>query len=67
MKRLAQISGFVISVGILGAIFYFWSREQYEAAGYIMAGFLFVSYLGRVIYALVYEKRTGRTPMHEES
>ncbi|MCA9403022.1 MAG: hypothetical protein KC897_04515 [Candidatus Omnitrophica bacterium] len=65
MKRWVQISGILLSIGIFGSMAYFWFQEEYAVTGYIAAGIFFVSYGGRIIYALVYEKKTGRTPVDE--
>lgn len=46
---------------------YFWFRKEYAVTGYIAAGMFFISYGGRIIYALVYEKRTGKTPTDDQA
>ena len=65
MKWFARISGVILSGSALGAFLYFWAQGKFAMAGYVVVGLYVVSYIGRVIYAVVIEKKTGKTPPDE--
>ncbi len=44
---------------------YFWCRREWDKLAYTLAITYGISYGGRVIYALIYEKKTGKTPVDE--
>ena len=45
---------------------YFWSRQEYTKIGYTVAAMYIIGQAGRIAYALIYEKKTGRTPTDEQ-